>query len=199
MAEDLWKSLQSQDRLIKITIGDDGDPPIYIQQKVLEAVAPWFKNALKHNTFVEGQTGSLSFAEDDVEAWKVLVCWIIRHDFSIATECAMEEPFELMYDIKRFQDEAMADLLAQFQESELSNASDEALNRIFKICPPGSKLAELVALEVVRDFEDGSMDWDRARNLELVNIWSDFCTAKSRGGGRPRYGNARLQGSCARI
>ncbi|KAF7187489.1 hypothetical protein HII31_11113 [Pseudocercospora fuligena] len=187
MAEELWKSLQTQDRLIKLTIGDSEKAPVYVQQKLLESVAPWFENALKRDTFVEGETGSLSFPEDDVEAWKVLVCWTMKRISSVdildpdagpelAAKCWVLGD---KYDIVRFQDEAMTAILKYFRQTRLCALSREKLNRTLDVCPPDSKLAEYMTMEIAHYMATGDIDWEQASVLHLGHLWEDFCKARS--------------------
>ncbi|KXT03313.1 hypothetical protein AC578_3992, partial [Pseudocercospora eumusae] len=187
---DLWKSLQTQDRLIKITIGTDGSPPIFIQQKTLESVAPWFANALKRDTFIEGQTGTLHFPADDQEAWKVLVYWIMNREVAIKVEGTTEAKANTLvlcakcwalgdkYDIAVFQNEIMKIFLRHFHRNCACDLPREALNQILTICPPDSKLAELLAAEIVRDLGEQDIEWSTLRLLDVGHIWSSFCKAQ---------------------
>lgn len=94
-----FRDLQS-DRLIKIVLGPANEPrpSLYVQQKVLEEASEWFSKALRDDRFIEGQTASLSFPDDDPQAWKVLIFWILHRTIpdelkgdtsAVAMKCAI--------------------------------------------------------------------------------------------------------------
>ncbi|KXT08991.1 hypothetical protein AC579_70 [Pseudocercospora musae] len=184
------KSLQTQDQLSKITIGIDGSPPIYIQQRTLESVAPWLENALMRDTFIEGQTGALHFPVDDQEAWQVLVYWIMTREVAIELTGTMKERARSCilcakcwvlgdkYDIPVFQNGVMAILLSHFLPEYTHQLPRKALNQILKACPPDSKLAEHFAFAIVEEMEFKRIDWPELRSMDVGHIWSSFCKAQ---------------------
>ncbi|KAF7187506.1 hypothetical protein HII31_11130 [Pseudocercospora fuligena] len=189
---DLMKALQN-DRLISITIGSD-PLHIQIQQTVLEAASAWFKNVLKHNSFVEGKSGKIDFPDDDPEAWKILACWITTREF--LTTCADTTEDILVcakcwilgdkYDIKPFQDEAMMELIQSFNENSLdveNREQHQELEGILKLCRSGSKLAILLTEEITFSIDQNngsSATWDSIGHMDVGHLWQDFCNAHAK-------------------
>ncbi|SMR60394.1 unnamed protein product [Zymoseptoria tritici ST99CH_1E4] len=78
--DELISNLQSSSqRFIEISFGTKTTKPIRVPQQTLECLSPYFKTALKKNTFKEGVNGTISLPEDEYDVWKVLLYWFFNH------------------------------------------------------------------------------------------------------------------------
>ncbi|KAK5132407.1 hypothetical protein LTR08_009090 [Meristemomyces frigidus] len=157
--EVIVERLQS-DRLIRVFIGTGDDAKAFsIQQVLLENISEYFVKSIKHdNLGKEKDSGILRFPDDDIEAWKVLLFWLMRREFPRKAMTGKEElavscwVLGDRYGISRFQDEAMLSLLKTMDTAWLGR---EAIISAFKGTPPGSMLRRAVAEEVVNNLDQG--------------------------------------------
>lgn len=142
------RSLKSKER-IEIYIAGETEP-IIIPEKLLADASETFA-AFVRNKHVGKEPGSLRFPEDDLEAWKVMLCWIVRGQVDGISESIDDEGMHLVrcwclgdrYDLPLFQDLIMLDLLHYIEnEGEITL---EIVGEAFKNSRPNSKIKRLMA------------------------------------------------------
>lgn len=148
------------DRLLKIYVGrvDEDTQPFRVHEAVLEQASPYFANMMEPDAFCEDEHGVLRFPNDDLQAWEVLLYWIVHHEIpkrSIAYKDALAiRCWQLgdKYLIPDFQDHAMLSLLYTLRLGEFSfQVIEEGVLR----STAGSKLRKLVLQEAVNNVFDG--------------------------------------------
>ena len=137
------------DILIKIFIADEKEP-IFISQKALTNASEWFSAAFR-NERLGNEPGVLRFPEDDLEAWKLLICWVMEGVVLHADNLNDCESIVLIqawclghkYLVPDFQDLIMLELLSHIQ---LGGAIlVEAITEAFLLGPADSLLTKLMA------------------------------------------------------
>ena len=147
------RRLQS-DRIIHIFVGTGDDAERFsIQQVLLESISEYFVNAMKNEHLGnESESGVLRFPEDNLEAWQVLLCWVVGRRFprkAMAGEQELAVSCWVLgdkYGIVEFQDEAMLSLLKTIDTFQ---AERETIAMAFRGTPPGSKLRLLMTEEML--------------------------------------------------
>ncbi|KAK5688472.1 hypothetical protein LTS10_000450 [Elasticomyces elasticus] len=177
----LLQSLQSE-RTIKLVIGQPAADAtaFYISKTALEQTSEYFCGALRNQHLGDGERDTLTFPEDDLTAWKVLLCWMMKHDLprdaNLVTRSDTEgecQPLNHIisvrcwalgdkYGISTFQDFIMLELLDAL-ESDSPQLS--TVREAFDSTTPGSPLRELLAEEIVMRFNMGLEDLDALDGL----------------------------------
>ncbi|GIZ41563.1 hypothetical protein CKM354_000486300 [Cercospora kikuchii] len=153
------RALQS-DRLITLNISDaETSFSVQVQQKVLEAASPWFQKALRDDRFVEGQNGAITFADDDIDAWKIALYWLLHREIPEPGELRGKEEEDFFvrlarcwvlgdkYNLTRLQNDIMFRLL-KFADQLNFALKPAQYKDLLKIVPAGSQLMQLLAEEV---------------------------------------------------
>lgn len=132
-----------------------------MQQSILEHASKCFANMMKPDTFREGQTGILRFPEDELQAWKVLLYWMVHGKIPKVT-IAFRDVLAIRcwqlgdkYNISGFQDDAMLSLLYTLKGSKSKFASDVIKEGITR-SSEGSTLRQLCLQEAVNNSFDGT-------------------------------------------
>lgn len=146
------------DRLITVIVGDDEHQEEFkLQEIILRNTSKAFAAALDHEHLGGGTKGILHFPEDDTEAWKVLVFWMIMKRLpEKATENTGKEDRTALliycwvlgdkYGLPEFQDVAMLELLFRSRRCWMDA---EHVELIADNTMSGSKLRRLAVGEVV--------------------------------------------------
>ncbi|KAK4963051.1 hypothetical protein LTR10_000679 [Elasticomyces elasticus] len=167
--EELAQSLQS-DCTIDLVIGDPMSSTTFKMSRVqLEHTSEYFKAALKYQHFGTGKPDTLAFPEDDVQAWKVLLYWIVKHKLPKNEELLKGGIAEMdgkeryinprslciscwalgdQYCIAAFQDQIMLELLLSVEGQPFTIAITDVVEA-FEMTRPGSVLRELMVEELV--------------------------------------------------
>lgn len=154
----MFRSTLRADRLVKIYIGErtPRNKPFLIQQSVLEHASAYFKKAFENeHKLGAAEAGTLSFPEDDTDAWIALLQWMLKH--SLPDSWYAEPHPNVMtkvrcwalgekYMIPEFQDLVMLELLATLNHN--NSPGIEVVKVGFELTPPGCKLRVLLAEEV---------------------------------------------------
>ncbi|KAK5688473.1 hypothetical protein LTS10_000451 [Elasticomyces elasticus] len=89
--EALTKALQS-DRVMKLVIGEGEDSvTFYVSRTTLENTSDYFRAAIRNAHLGGGDVDTISFPEDNLEAWKVLLYWMITHKLPKAAELLLQQ------------------------------------------------------------------------------------------------------------
>ncbi|KAK3115577.1 hypothetical protein LTR53_004937 [Teratosphaeriaceae sp. CCFEE 6253] len=191
------------ERLIKIVVGDGEHEPYYIQRTILESSSDYFKKALAHESQLgSDEPGTLSFPEDDLGAWEVLLYWLLKHGLPPLMHVPREfftlptGDFELLlvrcwamgekYCLPSFQDLMMTTLLKWV---EICSTLDRAtLEEAFSSTPPGCVMRLLAAADLALQISHESACASRSRAMinavegirgcmgEVLNAVSEYYT-----------------------
>lgn len=166
------------DRLIKVYVGEQTSvesKPFLIQATLLETASEWFVKALKHE-HLGGEPGVLRLPEDDLDAWKVFIHWLVmkklpqdhmsnlhdQYDHAALVRCWVIGD---KYGISEFQNLIMLDLLDSLEDCCVQT---EAARLGFECTAPGSVMRELMAAEVAECIENRECVI-HARDLETLD------------------------------
>ncbi|KAK5702632.1 hypothetical protein LTR97_003578 [Elasticomyces elasticus] len=162
--------------LVKIVVGEnDGEeatvPEIFfIQRALLETASEYFKKVIKDTQTEDTEQVTLNFPEDDVDAWKMMLFWLVKGDVPSLQEYA--EVFEewMAYDrqlplvrcwvlgekfqLPGFQNGIMAMLQETLSGGRNGNYLNlQALQKAFRETNAGSELRLFAAEDIARQLE----------------------------------------------
>lgn len=189
--------------LIEIHVGV-GNPPFFIQQAFLEATSDFFIAALRPHMFEEGKAKRLDFPEDDLEAWGVLLVYILQR----RVPCNLREHEELCtrcwqlgdaYSIPEFRDQAMIHLVSSHRTGHVITRQAATLG--LKVSAPNSKMRRLVAEELAFKMKEERASGrfvmkDLEETIDGQGMPGEYLLAVERlkDGGRPREFQGRTTG-----
>ncbi|KAK0782581.1 hypothetical protein LTR91_011361 [Friedmanniomyces endolithicus] len=178
------------DRLIDIYVGEmtPETKPFRVQQLLLETMSDYFKSALQANAFAEGKEARLTFSEDSLNAWKVLMRWAFTRTVPRWTDRRDDDGidcgFELLlidcwvlgdkYQIPAFQDEVMLELLYYYKEETIGF---DVVKHGVAVTSSGSALRRLLAEEVMTNNMQGGVTED-LNQFDGMHFLADFVTAR---------------------
>ena len=168
------------DRVIKLVVGTPRTT-FCISQNLLECTAEYFRAAFRYEQLGDAERGTLTFPDDDVTAWKVLIYWIMKrelpHEEVLGNYYATTEGIPRChllcircwalgdkYGIAAFQDLIMLDLLAVLDDNFKLDVRE--MKEALETTPPGSLLRDLVAEELAYELACGSKDLE---SLDVFN------------------------------
>ncbi|KAK0357178.1 hypothetical protein LTR59_003059 [Friedmanniomyces endolithicus] len=180
------------DRLIDIYVGEmtPETKPFRVQQILLETMSDYFKSALQANAFAEGKEARLTFPEDSLNAWKVLMRWAFARTVPRwndgRDDDGIDSGFELLlidcwvlgdkYQIPAFQDEVMLELLYYYREETIGF---DVVKHGVAVTISGSALRRLLAEEVMTNNMEGGVTED-LNQFDGMHFLADFVTARER-------------------
>ncbi|KAK5121393.1 hypothetical protein LTR85_005225 [Meristemomyces frigidus] len=129
------------DRFVKIFIGERTaeSEPVLVPQSALEQTSGYFTTALRNEHLGTTEPGTLTFPDDDPDAWQVLLYWMIKGRLPPTS----------------------ALLLASGPDDPAVHLDWlGAVKEAFECIPPGSKLREVMAEEVVIRLELSSIQYE---------------------------------------
>ncbi|KAF2217205.1 hypothetical protein CERZMDRAFT_93257 [Cercospora zeae-maydis SCOH1-5] len=201
--EECIRALQS-DRLIMLNISDSQTSfSVQIQQTVLEAASPWFQKALQDERFVEGQSGVINFGEDDVDAWKLVVYWLLHHKLPLRGDNGDREIHFVSrakcwilgdrYGVTGLQNEAMLQLL-ESADALCFRLKAVQYSELIAITPADSVLMRLLGEEAAHQYRFGSDLISDAPTLDAgIGFWPAFLIGQFKIQADPDYLSCRLQ------
>jgi len=171
------------DRQIKLVIGEPATGTIfYASQALLEFTSEYFRSALRNQHLGNVQKDTLSFPDDELNSWKVLLFWIVARELPSVDEiCStgsgqnddgMHSVYVRCwvlgdkYDIPAFQDLIMLELLKTFHYGSTLTIENPKL--ALENTPPGSVLRELVVEEVLNGLQSKVIDCERLDELDGI-------------------------------
>ena len=164
--------------MIKLFIGQQTTPYL-VQETLLTDIATYFANAMKWDDRSSEPSGILRFPDDDEDAWKVLLHWIIKGKLPTtrsgqATQMLWVHCWILgdKYNIAAFQDDVMVELVFELAHQKTSL---EIVKTAFEGTIEDCKLRKLMAEETV-DLIRTTKDWCH-KKLELLDGVSGFTPA----------------------
>ncbi|KAM3424301.1 hypothetical protein BST61_g11162 [Cercospora zeina] len=177
------------DHFVTINVGppDGNNISVKIQQSVLEATSEWFVAALKQYRWLEGQTRTISFPEDDPALWSLFIHWVIRRELPPSTQDwrTMARCWLLgdKYNISRFQDICMARTmrnLAVHHGQPAPIARDlPATKTLILDTPPNCALMRLLGEEVALALLEGNLRLEHLKALDGTDgFWSRCLEAR---------------------
>ncbi|KAM3424300.1 hypothetical protein BST61_g11163 [Cercospora zeina] len=195
-------ALQS-DRLITLNICDSETSfSVQLQQKILEAASPWFQKALQEDRFVEGQTGVIYFADDDIDAWKLALYWLLHHrlplrgDDDRATHFVSRAKCWILadkYGVTGFQNEAMFQLL-ESADSKSFRLRAAQYSELIATTPAESVLMRLLGEEAAFQYRHGSTITSDAPILDSgTGFWPAFLSGHFKIQADSKYLSTRLR------
>ncbi|SMQ55184.1 unnamed protein product [Zymoseptoria tritici ST99CH_3D7] len=194
----ITKLQSSSQRFIEISFGTKTTYPVRVAQQTLENLSPYFKTALRINTFIEGANGTISLPEDEYDVWKVLLYWIFNHDlpdwmyarnlFNAQHKLGGQDPLyahELhlavrcwiagdKYEISRFQDAVMLCVLRYLDKLQWRKwrLETDVLLLVLENSVHGSLLQELfldwVAVRMYHDETDSLLSRDVGKETDAA-------------------------------
>ncbi|KAK5730782.1 hypothetical protein LTR15_000720 [Elasticomyces elasticus] len=181
------RSLQT-DRLIEVYVGErrSESKPFRVQQVLLEQLSEYFVKALRRDSFSEGEDGRLSFPEDDLDVWEVLLHWAVVRSLPAWSSTNGKEKEALLlrcwvlsdkYQLPPFQNEVMLDLI-MYQSTDLAGVENLMLG--VKLTRPGSELRRVMAQELVwRIQAHGDVEVSQISELDGTMSTVDFLKAQT--------------------
>ena len=165
-------SRMHNDRLIHIHVGEATEErphtasTFLIQESILVSKSTYFARVLSNDRFQETQTGIFRFPDDDVDAWKIMACYILKGELpdSVGLQWLFNGPSWAEEDlgedmlwvrcwalgdyfgIPAFQDEVMFKLISYIG---LWQSDFDVIREAFMRTPEGSPLRRLMAEEAV--------------------------------------------------
>ncbi|KAK3115418.1 hypothetical protein LTR53_005265 [Teratosphaeriaceae sp. CCFEE 6253] len=171
--EALALALQS-DILIKLVVGDPSEALTFHMSKLtLENTSDYFVAALRNHHLGTGQQDTLTFADDDIAAWKVLLFWIhhrhlpadadlrlvdLEGNDCLNSICIRTWALGDKYGIAELQDLVMLELIRSLEGVPASLTS---IKQGFESTPPGSVLRALLGEELAEqshEFDESQME-----------------------------------------
>ncbi|KAK4895439.1 hypothetical protein LTR27_006503 [Elasticomyces elasticus] len=216
--EALTKALQS-DTLMKLVIGEgEKSATFYVSKTTLQHTSACFRAAIRNAHLGGGDFDTIPFPEDNLEAWKVLLHWLITRELPAAAELLLvdheaEDKSTVNFSdhtlcircwalgdkfaMPAFQDAVMLRLLESLDSEALTVA--EALVG-FENTPPGSKLREVMAEELAVELQNLNIGPEDMDEFDGIAGFSSLLVEKVRrlarlnnvGGWRPRMERVRL-------
>ncbi|CAK1358220.1 uncharacterized protein RHO25_007712 [Cercospora beticola] len=191
------------DEFITIKVG----PPhgenitVKIQQSLLEAVSEWFSRALYEERWLEGQTSTASFPQDDPSIWSIFIHWIFHRTLppslqnwrTIACCWILGDK----YLIPSFQDYCMARILLLLKTRDGSAPIAEdlpATKTLILNIPPHCILMRLLGEEVALAVFEGHLAMHDLTCFDGTDgFWTRFLKAHSKIEGTDERGVTRVQ------
>jgi len=69
------------DRLIKLIVGEPESATVFYASKAtLEATAEYFTSALRNQHLGDVERDTLTFSDEDLLSWQILLFWMIKHE-----------------------------------------------------------------------------------------------------------------------
>ncbi|KAK4962984.1 hypothetical protein LTR10_000611 [Elasticomyces elasticus] len=176
------------DRLIEVYVGErrSESKPFRVQQVLLEQLSEYFVKALRRDSFSEGEDGRLSFPEDDLDVWEVLLHWAVVRSLPAWSSTNGKEKEALLircwvlgdkYQLSPFQNEVMLDLI-MYQSTDLAGVENLMLG--VKLTRPGSELRRVMAQELVwRIQAHGDVEVSQISELDGTMSTVDFLKAQT--------------------
>ncbi|KAK3622566.1 hypothetical protein LTR56_022121 [Elasticomyces elasticus] len=155
--EALTKALQS-DKLMKLVIGEgEKSVTFYVSRTTLEHTSDYFCAAIRNSHLGGGDVDTITFPEDNLQAWKVLLHWMITHELPKAAELLLQN-FE-------FEDEEHE----EDEKDEKDEKDETSTDTDHKLCIRCWALGDMYDIP---DFQDLIM-LELLRSLELEPIQLD--------------------------
>ncbi|KAK3115415.1 hypothetical protein LTR53_005262 [Teratosphaeriaceae sp. CCFEE 6253] len=175
--DNLLEYYENNRRFIAIHVGQDADEHVFhIPKAALDLASDYFLMALKHESAMGGEKGTLRFPADDADAWKVLLCWIIKcalpEDWNCAKKDAEQQEVHMIrcwalgekYLLPDFQAMIMLELLNYLDSSEepkVQHLTLTAAKEALATTPAGRPLRRLIAVELAKSLKEGHLGFDK--------------------------------------
>ncbi|GIZ41566.1 hypothetical protein CKM354_000486500 [Cercospora kikuchii] len=178
------------DELITIRVGPPNGENITVkvQQSLLEAVSEWFSRALYEERWLEGQTSTASFPQDDPSIWSFFIHWIFHRtlpsslqDWRTIARCWI---FGDRYFVPSFQNYCMARILLLLKTRDGSAPIAEdlpATKTLILNIPPHCALMRLLGEEVALAVFEGHLAMHDLTCFDGPDeFWTRFLKAQSK-------------------